>query len=555
MSDRGAGHLGENAKTVRLISLIQKRGFPDATFERIFKLIDSATGKPTTRKPDIVFTDGGTNVVSAKDGEKFERSAVSTAYGYVRDLSQVTRLGEVFALTFPKSGEKFHLHVLPLGEREEFSLVFDTADEVADAIVTVVQGRIAELAKLQEPTQVEAGRILRYTAFELADSLSGVPIRKLEVIFGGHDFFHSVFQKSLKGKMRREALRLGTAFLFVNQVLFYLLLSQAAKKAGIPDQYPEIAVLDKGDPETLQEKYFSRVISKDYEPIYGPNLSEHFKAADIGIPLSELIDAISVLITKLQVPDIVGQIFQNLIPFDIRKPLGAHYTNPHAAALLAEIAVASWKSQILDPACGSGTLLVASYRKKSRLANGHDRLELHKQFVDNDITGIDAMAFSSHLAAVNLALQQPLMDTDYVRIGTEDSTRLHPGDSILPTSELWPEELGQSKISDNFEGVSHESRVKRIPSLKGSQAKPIHLEQVDVVIMNPPFTSQNNLATEYKDSLKRRFSIPAAHKEIVFWKTSQQVYFLLLADRFLKQRESWQQFYHLLHSLATRSID
>jgi len=536
LSSGNVGAEGENTKTVELVSLLQKNGFCDASFERIFKIIDPVTRKPTTRKPDIVFSDGGTNVISAKDGESLERKSVSSAYSYMRDLASVTRLGEVFAVTYPKPGEKFHLHILPLGEREEISLVLSTLQQVAGAIIDVVHGRISALAEQQEPTENEARRILQYTAHELADSLSGVPNDKLETVFGGHDFFRSVFQKSLKGKERQKALRLGTAFLFINQILFYTLLSQATKRAGDPQRYPEIEPLDKTDPQALQDKYFEKVKAKDYEPIYGPIITQYFKSSEIGVQLSELIDTIAVLISKLQVSELVGQIFQSLIPFKIRKPLGAHYTNPNAAHLLATISIDSSNSKVIDLACGSGTLLVAAYRQKARLAEKADATSLHKQFVEKDITGIDAMAFSSHLAAVNLALQQPLTDTDYVRIGTEDSTRLHPGDIINPTSEMWPEELTQAKISDQFDAKpSGKVKVVRIPSLSKSKANSIDLKQVDVVIMNPPFTSQNNLAEDYKNALKRRFSIPAIHKKVIFWKTSQQVYFILLADRFLRK--------------------
>jgi hypothetical protein len=48
-------------------------------------------------------------------------------------------------------------------------------EQLAAAIVDVVNGRIEALAEEQETTENEARRILQYTAYELADSLSGVP--------------------------------------------------------------------------------------------------------------------------------------------------------------------------------------------------------------------------------------------------------------------------------------------------------------------------------------------------------------------------------------------
>ena len=83
---------------------------------------------------------------------------------------------------------------------------------------------------------------------------------------------------------------MGAAFLFINQILFYTLLSQSAKRAGTPELYPEIETLDRSDPEILQKKYFDKVKTRDYEPIYGIGITKYFKASSIGAQLAELID-------------------------------------------------------------------------------------------------------------------------------------------------------------------------------------------------------------------------------------------------------------------------
>ena len=53
--------------------------------------------------------------------------------------------------------------------------------------------------------------------------------------------------------------------------------------------------------------------------------------------------------------------------------------------------------------------------------------------------------------------------------------------------------------------------------------------------MNPPFTSCDNLPSEYKDTLEERFSQPKAYAACITGKLSLQAYFILLADRFLKE--------------------
>ena len=492
--------------------------------------MDEATGKHAERKPDVVFSDGGTHIVSAKYGERLEREAIATAINYIRDLSPVTKLGEVFAVTYAKKGESFHLHVLPSGSKQEVSVVLDTLEEVADAISGTVRGRLAELEQRQEPVQDEAKRLLRYAAMDLAELLDKVPETELEEIFGGHNFFHAALETLLTKEERKEALRVGPAYLFVNQVLFYILLSQAAKTGGKEDVYPSIAREDRSSPEKLRDIYFSKVRRKDYEPIYGPNVAKFFDEAKTGRAVEHLVDTIMQMSPKLTVPDLVGQIFQGLIPLSIRKPLGAHYTNPNAAALLARLSVLDAHYKVLDLACGSGTLLVAAYRRKTELAKPATASSLHRRFVEEEITGLDVMAFSCHLAAVNLALQQPLLDTDRVRIGRRDSTVLHPGDEVIPAEEALPEEFKQAKMDDDFEKIAKPS--PKVPGMKEGASGTFKLSKVNLVIMNPPFTSQNNLSPDYRDALKYRF---AEYSKLLFWKTSQQIYFLLLADRFLEK--------------------
>ena len=131
---------------------------------------------------------------------------------------QRKKLGEVFAVSYPAGPkEKFHLHILPKPGRGEISLTLDTLDEVATEIKTAVDGLVADVARKAEPVLDEAKRLLRWGAEDLAQSLRGVNQAELEEIFGGHGFFRSVLQARLHGDERAEALRIGAAYLFVNQ--------------------------------------------------------------------------------------------------------------------------------------------------------------------------------------------------------------------------------------------------------------------------------------------------------------------------------------------------
>jgi type I restriction-modification system DNA methylase subunit len=496
-------------------------------------------GTSRIRKPDFAVYDGTVHVGSAKLGLRQEVAALVTAQEYseqIRLAEELTgkELGEVFAIVYPGGGEtKFILHVLARETlHDEIPRVVDSFEELVEEIAKALRGEFDEVLKRAEPTQTEAERLLRAGALNLADTLVGVPRRELEKDFGGHQFFRSVLAGQIEQEQRPRILRLGAAFLFVNQILFYSLLSRESERIG-DESYPRLPLKDADSPEKLQT-YFDRVREQDYEPIYGIKVSQLFKGRKSRLATKEIVNAISSLSPKLKSMDLAGQIFQTLIPLSIRKPLGAHYTNPNAATLLAACTVSTAESLVLDPACGSGTLLVASYKKKIALSRAGSRTLLHRKFVEEQVTGIDAMAFSGHLAAVNLALQQPLLETDHVRIGTIDSTLLRPGATVPTTGEALPTEFRQATLETDFKKIKTKARTRTVKMTR-SEAKGFTVNSVDTIIMNPPFTSWDNMDPEYRDALANRFAQISTYKPLIYFKPSQQLFFLFLADIFLKQ--------------------
>jgi len=104
------------------------------------------------------------------------------------------------------------------------------------------------------------------------------------------------------------------------------------------------------------------------------------------------------------------------------------------------LAIDNPNAKVIDLAVGSGTLLVAAYRRKRELLKKEGRFKLpeeHKRFLEQDLTGIDIMPFAAHLAVVHLSLQALLSETERVRVAVWDSTELKPGQTIpVISSEL-----------------------------------------------------------------------------------------------------------------------
>ena len=78
------------------------------------------------------------------------------------------------------------------------------------------------------------------------------------------------------------------------------------------------------------------------------------------------------------------------------------------------------KLRVADPACGTGTLLMAALNIiKKRAANAQKSDEkgvekLHKKLVENTLHGFDINRYSVQLAACNLTIGAP--QTDYARM-------------------------------------------------------------------------------------------------------------------------------------------
>ena len=192
----------------------------------------------------------------------------------------------------------------------------------------------------------------------------------------------------------------------------------------------------------------------------------------------------------------------SLIPVEIRKPMAAYYTLPEAARLLAELAIHDKDDTIIDPACGSGTLLVAAYQAKKRLYGAEHDDSVHKRFLENEILGIEFMPFAARLAAKHLATQNQQYLSTKARIGITDAMAVK---------------------SDS-----------RIPSLENEH---IVVGKVKVVLMNPPFSRFQNLSSfsntgSYVNSMKHHFGNKVKH---ITNNMSFNNFFLLKCEDFLEQ--------------------
>nr|MDO8100183.1 N-6 DNA methylase [Candidatus Njordarchaeota archaeon] len=385
-----------------------------------------------------------------------------------------------------------------------------TLDNLADFVVA----RFQDWSKTRTSTvnydlvvDVARASIAEIAAYLRSHLVSGPILDSAMAVIGRFDIYKSLLE-DISGITENEAkLYIAdiTAYILANQLLFYHVLSEKLGYERLPDVDP---LRPPDDLLSTLEGLFTGV-SVEYPRIFGLDLFPILvRTRDLRIVYStaRLISKIKALRPQHIREDMFGRLYHETIPPETRKNLGAFYTKPEAARLLATLGIERWNVKVLDPACGSGTLLVESYHRKSQLAPPMSKDELHRKFVMEDIYGIDVMHFAAHMTTTNLTLQDIRVRVEpniFSRDGVEAMVKPLQAKPDPPTVEQtldrWLATMAGAGLSNDF----------------------------DVVIMNPPFTRRERIPAE-KEKLEEL--VPLVKGKTGYW-----AYFVLGADNVLKQ--------------------
>ncbi|MFX0133505.1 MAG: class I SAM-dependent DNA methyltransferase [Candidatus Hodarchaeota archaeon] len=283
------------------------------------------------------------------------------------------------------------------------------------------------------------------------------------------------------------------SYLLVNQILIYYQYSVLSEKVPKLDNTLQNLEELKHNFEKVQDNALKLIYSIDLISLFTGNSS-------ILKQVNNIIKELKTLNLELIQEDLVGRLFQESLPRVSRKKSAAFYTRPAAAELLAQLAIDSTNEKIIDLACGTGTLLIAAYKRKLALSQNiiaNSKLnklnKIHNSTLE-ELFGLDIMPFAAYLAAINLKLQNLNSSNKRINIGIVNSLNLNRNSEITPLP---------SQNRDNF-----------------------NLEIMDIVLMNPPFTRKELLTKSIKDKLPSKWS---NFRSMSYWG-----YFILLADEVLE---------------------
>lgn len=401
-------------------------------------------------------------------------------------------------------------------------------------LIHVIESIIKEFVEFKR-TRIPAvsyltiAKVSRETIEELASALRrSMGVEKYfsmaQAIVGRFDFYRSLLEDFVEEEeVMKTYIADIIAYLAVLQLLFAHIVS--VKRFGEtvlpsirnPLTIPGTLIEDiKENVQTLGivDMYMSIIGSLPYLLEILGELSR--RDSSVLMALGRYIYSIRVLRPEHVKEELLGRIYQEGLPPETRKNLGAFFTNPRAAKLLAELAIEYWDESVLDPACGSGTLLVSAYWAKMRRSEEQgvnlDRDSLHELFLVEHVKGIDVMQFAKDLTTINLALQD---------IGKSDvKPNVFCGDGIskmVHVTTVKEDDTPSSSLLDYIKIVTKEYKELSLPR-----------EGFDLVIMNPPFTKRERIPENERRKLERLL------KSIVKGKVGYWAYFFVAADNMIK---------------------
>ena len=254
----------------------------------------------------------------------------------------------------------------------------------------------------------------------------------------------------------------------IGQILFYFALRRKQSTLQPLEPDPAEPLLKALRP------YWDEVRRYDYEALFKPHRLDEI----VHVPaIAEQALRLLIRIRRLGAydwsslrADVLGSVFEELIPLEEQMLLGQFYTPMHVADIIVAFTMDGERPLVLDPGCGSGTFLMRAY---NWLAT---RSHLSHQELLSIIWGFDLSPFATELAAINL-YRQNLSDFD-------NFPRIVPGDF--------------------FQRTPGERVPFPPPHSSGPEKTAVPIPHFDVVIGNPPYLrsqNQDDLDAAYKARL------------------------------------------------------
>jgi len=229
-------------------------------------------------------------------------------------------------------------------------------------------------------------------------------------------------------------------YVLMNKIIFYKILEKHYKLPVLKPFCESINYSTSKYLETLRSNYFDNALTttQDFEPIFSTGLFDELRLPD-DPEVCRVIDDLINLVDEVgaeSIGDIIGYVYEELIPAEERHKLGQFYTPPAVARLITKWSVRKPTDVVLDPGCGSGTFLIEAYSRLYGLKTGKSiresrpSKEVHEVIL-NQLYGVDINPFPLHLTAMNLAMRNVRNPSSNMNLVHQDFFTILPGQQAL----------------------------------------------------------------------------------------------------------------------------
>ena len=489
-----------------LAALLTERGIP----------CEAELFEKRKRMDIVAHADGFRVVIEAETGYRKHAQAIRDADRRLRQGLTVA----VFALCYP---DRVGAHEL---EDAEFHWLLRTRPDAPAGERFWSSGGIDDLASAvrQAPRAVpgvDAAAQALSDALDDAVSRLSTPTRR--VLAGVLDLDHEVnvtTEDGFRTTAKRCLLVIATAMLFHHRLQGHLpaLPPNALAQPWPPATASQCATAASTVISAHLEAW-AAILQVDYRPIFetaSAALSVIPTDTDSKETIYQLAQSVSNIADQVTGSrhDLLGRIFHRVL--DTSRYDGSYYTSTAAAVLLAHLAIRredqDWRDpnvlsrmRIGDPACGTGTLLMAAAERIRDLQGQLDEETAQAVdlcLVEDVLHGYDVNLTGAHMAATTLGMLSP--STKFGRMNIHRTLLgMYEGEPRIGSLEFLD---GQPRLEEWPTTRQVRTRSERVG--EETEAEAHTPPEMDLVIMNPPFTRSDirydQFAPEVEEALKGR---------------------------------------------------
>jgi type I restriction enzyme M protein len=213
------------------------------------------------------------------------------------------------------------------------------------------------------------------------------------------------------------------SYKIIGKILFYMTLRR--NKLDLPRM--ELPAKNYKTAINKMRGLFQQALEVDYQAIFEPDITDEIElSADTAKIIIDLTEKLTHWTFELMPLDVIGNVFEKLIPEDARHSLGQYFTPDNLVDLIVAFCIRNGNDSVMDPTCGTGTFLIRGYNRLRHL--GIQRKPHHELL--NHLWGFDIAGFPAELATINLCRQDFSDYLNFPRVLANDFFDVMPGDSF-----------------------------------------------------------------------------------------------------------------------------